>query len=200
MMKTVKKTVVCTALSLALTAGVFAGTGNADAASKKVVNKAYNAKIKQLKKKAKLKKGISKAIIKCGKGEKVLAVAPKKNVFDDGSTCVVDLYQYVGKKVVFVTSLESGSTAYPITYTKKSVMCGSHHYSVKVEINKGGGKYYKLDNLYMDKGKVTVLKYKLKNGKKKLISKKKISKAAGAKKDYYVDSKGNCRGKFLRLK
>lgn len=161
------------------------------------VAKLYKDKIKQLKKKKKYKKGLSSVQLKIGKGAKVLVVTPTKNLYSDGATIKVDLYQAVKGKVKYICALKSNGTSYPVAYTKKAVLVASNHFAGKLEIDNGKATYSLISNFLVEKGKPVLTKYSVSNNKFKKISSKKISKKKAEKDFYYCDMKGNLRGEVI---
>lgn len=167
-------------------AGALAVPGNAYAKNK--VMKAYDKKIKELKKEKKYKKGISDVRIKCGKGEKILVVTPSDSIYADGSTIEAAIYQYADGKVKLIDSVESSGTAYPIMFTMKAILFGGNHGSGRLTIKKGKAVLDELTNTNMEEGKAVHKTYSVENGKRTETSCKKISQKKAMNMDYY--SKG----------
>lgn len=186
--KRINKTRIVTMVLLCalFVTGALAVSGNAYAKNK--VTKAYDKKIKELKKEKKYKKGISDVRIKCGKGEKILVVTPSDSIYADGATIEATIYQYVDGEVKLIDSVQSTGTAYPIMYTKKAILFGGNHSAGKLTIKNGKAVLDELTNTNMEKGKAVYKTYSVEDGKRTETSCKKISQKKAGKMNFF--SKG----------
>ncbi len=184
-----KKGIMMVAVCVLVLMGVFAGV-NVSRAKESKVMQAYDKKVEQLKKTKKYKSGVAEVRFSCGKGEKILVVTPKDNVYGDGETISAVVYQFAGGKVKRIASVQSDGTAYPIMFTKDAILYGGHHRSGKLIIQNGKATLKEITNVYMESGKAVLTTYSVAKGEKTKISSKKISQKKAEKLDYYTQSKG----------
>lgn len=178
---------------LALSIVCVGNISKVGAASVKDANKAYEQFVKKLSTKKKYKEGVYTALVKSGKGSKVLLVTdgtfegdPKdaKEQYAVGAS----VYQYVKGKVVYVGELASTGTASPLCKGGKYVLDGWHHKSEKMVVNNGKATIWVVDGIYLEKQNATLMKCAVKKGVKRTVYKKTISSKKAEKMDFYCDN------------
>ena len=176
--------------------------GRVEAASKKAVTRAYNQKIKNLKKSKKYKDGIYTATMKSATGNELLLVTD--GAFGKEKFAIsADVYQYVGGKVKKLCKVVSTGTAYPLCKKGKYILSGFHHNSFRYQVKNGVVIMEEYDGIYLDSKYCYYKKYCIKDGKKKLVKKKKVKTTVAEKNDFYCNAGGNSQGepiKFMKQK
>ena len=192
-----------TILALWACSGQMAGNATSQsvsAESKSRVSKAYKKKIAKLKKQEKYAAGIASAQLKCGAGEKILAVAPADMLFENGRSPEADIYQYADGKVKHIAEVNSYSSAYPIAYTKKAVLYGGNHCGGKLVIDHGSATLYAIINMNIYGIKPELDVYSVLNGRHTLQSSKKLSEKKANDLYYYCSTEdGKCKGKVIEF-
>ena len=192
MKKSLKRTIICFFLMLGI-----AGTVSAPTEAKSNVN--YTKIYKKFAKKQvrKKKKTLYIAIVKLD--TPVLLITDRVwNTRDDwyGTTNEAHLYQYYKRKIRYIGYIGAGPSS-RLCYHKKSLVYGGHHFSCRLKVKNGVGKLDTSSGIYLNDVPYYHEKAIIKHNKRRVISKKRISKKQAEKDDYYA----KCRlVKFKKVK
>ncbi len=96
------------------------------------------------------------------------------------------LYQYHKKKVRYIGYIGAGGTGTKLSYHKKYLVYGGHHFSCRVRVKNGVGRIDTSAGIYLNNVPYYHEKAIIKHNKKRIISKKRISKRQAEKDDYYA--------------
>ena len=176
MKKSLKKMIICFFMMVGIMGAVAVPT---EAKSHVNYTKIYKkfAK-KQVKKK---KKNLYMAVVKLD--TPVLLITD--HVWD-GTVNMAHLYQYHKKKVRYIGYIGAGATGTKLSYHKKYLVYGGHHFSCRVRVKNGVGRIDTSAGIYLNNVPYYHEKAIIKHNKKRIISKKRISKRQAEKDDYYA--------------
>lgn len=176
MKKSLKKMIICFFMMVGIMGAVAVPT---EAKSHVNYTKIYKkfAK-KQVKKK---KKNLYMAVVKLD--TPVLLITD--HVWD-GTVNMAHLYQYHKKKVRYIGYIGAGGTGTKLSYHKKYLVYGGHHFSCRVRVKNGVGRIDTSAGIYLNNVPYYHEKAIIKHNKKRIISKKRISKRQAEKDDYYA--------------
>ena len=104
----------------------------------------------------------------------------------DGTVNMAHLYQYHKKKVRYIGYIGAGGTGTKLSYHKKYLVYGGHHFSCRVRVKNGVGRIDTSAGIYLNNVPYYHEKAIIKHNKKRIISKKRISKRQAEKDDYYA--------------
>lgn len=180
-------------LAVLLVAAMVTGfSGNVCRAKTK--SDVYGDLIKQLKKKEQFADGVYTAKIHDASGNDILLVT------DAGQNAIwADVYQNVNGKVELITTIVSTGSGYPICKKGNYILSGFHHKSMRYKITSDSTIMEQINGLYLNKKYCTYTKNIIKSGKMTQLKRKKIKAKTAEKMDYYVDRKGNMRGKPIKF-
>ena len=154
----------------------------------------YGDLIKQLKKKEQFADGVYTAKIHDASGNDILLVT------DAGQNAIwADVYQNVNGKAELITTIVSTGSGYPICKKGNYILSGFHHKSMRYKIASDSTIMEQINGLYLNKKYCTYTKNIIKSGKMTQLKRKKIKAKTAEKMDYYVDRKGNLRGKPIKF-
>lgn len=154
----------------------------------------YGDLIKQLKKKEQFADGVYTAKIHDASGNDILLVT------DAGQNAIwADVYQIVNGKAELITTIVSTGSGYPICKKGNYILSGFHHKSMRYKIASDSTIMEQINGLYLNKKYCTYTKNIIKSGKMTQLKRKKIKAKTAEKMDYYVDRKGNLRGKPIKF-
>ena len=176
MKKSLKKMIICFFMMVGIMGAVAVPT---EAKSHVNYTKIYKkfAK-KQVKKK---KKNLYMAVVKLD--TPVLLITD--HVWD-GTVNMAHLYQYHKKKVRYIGYIGAGGNGTKLSYHKKYLVYGGHHFSCRVRVKNGVGRIDTSAGIYLNNVPYYHEKAIIKHNKKRIISKKRISKRQAEKDDYYA--------------
>ncbi len=155
--------------------------------SSSVIKTAYMNYAKKLQKKNK-KKDLYYAVIHASeKKQPVLLISNGVMDYDNlNPTTNADVYSYNGKKVVYITHMESTGTAYPLVSKGKYIISGWHHKAQRLVVSGNKGYEEETYGFYTEPGNNCYYKkWTVKNGKKSNVVKKKITLKEAEDNDYY---------------
>lgn len=169
------------------------------------VRKAYQRFIESQKDKKEYKDGIYATITKSSR-ERSPVLLISSSVFKDGKkrfAISAKVYNYVNNKVVYVTTLSSTGTAYPLCRKGKYLLAGEHHTSTQVMVSMEKAYFNMVTGLYMEgmedcyKISWTESAGKIEKSSIKLAG---ISYKRAEKSDYYYDIvKDDYKGKPIEF-
>ena len=180
-------------LAVLLVAAMVTGfSGNVCRAKTK--SDVYGDLIKRLKKKEQFADGVYTAKIHDASGNDILLVT------DAGQNAIwADVYQNVNGKAELITTIVSTGSGYPICKKGNYILSGFHHKSMRYKITSDSTIMEQINGLYLNKKYCTYTKNIIKSGKMTQLKRKKIKAKTAEKMDYYVDRKGNMRGKPIKF-
>lgn len=95
-------------------------------------------------------------------------------------------FQYYKKKVRYIGYIGGGGTGTELSQRKKYLVYGGHHFSCRLKVKNGVGKLDTSLGIYLNDVPYYHEKAIIKHNKKRIISKKRISKRQAEKDDYYA--------------
>lgn len=192
-MKNLKKFLVV----LLVAAMVTGFSGNVCRAKTK--SDVYGDLIKQLKKKEQFADGVYTAKIHDASGNDILLVTDAVCKVEGQNAIWADVYQNVNGKAELITTIVSTGSGYPICKKGNYILSGFHHKSMRYKIASDSTIMEQINGLYLNKKYCTYTKNIIKSGKMTQLKRKKIKAKTAEKMDYYVDRKGNLRGKPIKF-
>lgn len=192
-MKNLKKFLVV----LLVAAMVTGFSGNVCRAKTK--SDVYGDLIKQLKKKEQFADGVYTAKIHDASGNDILLVTDAVCKVEGQNAIWADVYQNVNGKAELITTIVSTGSGYPICKKGNYILSGFHHKSMRYKITSDSTIMEQINGLYLNKKYCTYTKNIIKSGKMTQLKRKKIKAKTAEKMDYYVDRKGNLRGKPIKF-
>ncbi len=192
-MKNLKKFLVV----LLVAAMVTGFSGNVCRAKTK--SDVYGDLIKQLKKKEQFADGVYTAKIHDASGNDILLVTDAVCKVEGQNAIWADVYQNVNGKAELITTIVSTGSGYPICKKGNYILSGFHHKSMRYKIASDSTIMEQINGLYLNKKYCTYTKNIIKSGKMTQLKRKKIKAKVAEKMDYYVDRKGNMRGKPIKF-
>lgn len=192
-MKNLKKFLVV----LLVAAMVTGFSGNVCRAKTK--SDVYGDLIKQLKKKEQFADGVYTAKIHDASGNDILLVTDAVCKVEGQNAIWADVYQNVNGKAELITTIVSTGSGYPICKKGNYILSGFHHKSMRYKITSDSTIMEQINGLYLNKKYCTYTKNIIKSGKMTQLKRKKIKAKTAEKMDYYVDRKGNMRGKPIKF-
>lgn len=185
-------------LAVLLVAAMVTGfSGNACRAKTK--SDVYGDLIKQLKKKEQFADGVYTAKIHDVSGNDILLVTDAVCKVEGQNAIWADVYQNVNGKAELITTIVSTGSGYPICKKGNYILSGFHHKSMRYKIASDSTIMEQINGLYLNKKYCTYTKNIIKSGKMTQLKRKKIKAKTAEKMDYYVDRKGNLRGKPIKF-
>lgn len=185
-------------LSVLLVAAMVTGfSGNVCRAKTK--SDVYGDLIKQLKKKEQFADGVYTAKIHDASGNDILLVTDAVCKVEGQNAIWADVYQNVNGKAELITTIVSTGSGYPICKKGNYILSGFHHKSMRYKIASDSTIMEQINGLYLNKKYCTYTKNIIKSGKMTQLKRKKIKAKVAEKMDYYVDRKGNMRGKPIKF-
>ena len=182
MKKSLKRVIICFFLMLGI-----AGTVSAPTEAKSHVN--YTKIYKKFAKKQvrKKKKTLYMAIVKLD--TPVLLITdrvwnPRGDCY--GTVNIAHVYQHYKKKVRYIGYIGGGGTGTELSQRKKYLVYGGHHFSCRLKVKNGVGKLDTSLGIYLNDVPYYHEKAIIKHNKRRVISKKRISKKQAEKDDYYA--------------
>lgn len=159
----------------------------------------YGDLIKQLKKKEQFADGVYTAKIHDASGNDILLVTDAVCKIEGQNAIWADVYQNVNGKAELITTIVSTGSGYPICKKGNYILSGFHHKSMRYKITSDSTIMEQINGLYLNKKYCTYTKNIIKSGKMTQLKRKKIKAKTAEKMDYYVDRKGNMRGKPIKF-
>lgn len=185
-------------LAVLLVAAMVTGfSGNVCRAKTK--SDVYGDLIKQLKKKEQFADGVYTAKIHDVSGNDILLVTDAVCKVEGQNAIWADVYQNVNGKAELITTIVSTGSGYPICKKGNYILSGFHHKSMRYKIASDSTIMEQINGLYLNKKYCTYTKNIIKSGKMTQLKRKKIKAKTAEKMDYYVDRKGNLRGKPIKF-
>lgn len=185
-------------LAVLLVAAMVTGfSGNVCRAKNK--SDVYGDLIKQLKKKEQFADGVYTAKIHDASGNDILLVTDAVCKVEGQNAIWADVYQNVNGKAELITTIVSTGSGYPICKKGNYILSGFHHKSMRYKIASDSTIMEQINGLYLNKKYCTYTKNIIKSGKMTQLKRKKIKAKTAEKMDYYVDRKGNMRGKPIKF-
>ena len=185
-------------LAVLLVAAMVTGfSGNVCRAKTK--SDVYGDLIKQLKKKEQFADGVYTAKIHDVSGNDILLVTDAVCKVEGQNAIWADVYQNVNGKAELITTIVSTGSGYPICKKGNYILSGFHHKSMRYKIASDSTIMEQINGLYLNKKYCTYTKNIIKSGKMTQLKRKKIKAKVAEKMDYYVDRKGNMRGKPIKF-
>lgn len=185
-------------LAVLLVAAMVTGfSGNVCRAKTK--SDVYGDLIKQLKKKEQFADGVYTAKIHDVSGNDILLVTDAVCKVEGQNAIWADVYQNVNGKAELITTIVSTGSGYPICKKGNYILSGFHHKSMRYKIASDSTIMEQINGLYLNKKYCTYTKNIIKSGKMTQLKRKKIKAKTAEKMDYYVDRKGNMRGKPIKF-
>ncbi len=185
-------------LAVLLVAAMVTGfSGNVCRAKTK--SDVYGDLIKQLKKKEQFADGVYTAKIHDASGNDILLVTDAVCKVEGQNAIWADVYQNVNGKAELITTIVSTGSGYPICKKGNYILSGFHHKSMRYKIASDSTIMEQINGLYLNKKYCTYTKNIIKSGKMTQLKRKKIKAKVAEKMDYYVDRKGNMRGKPIKF-
>lgn len=148
--------------------------------------KLYQDFVEELKTKKKYKDAIYTATMKSGQGEDILMVTD--STMSDGTTAHAEVYQCVGGKIVYIETVYSTGSGYPLCQDGVWLLSGFHHSSEKLRIDYAVGTVYTVEGFGLDKGTGTITKSIVKEDTRKEIETKTITEEEAGRIDYYYNA------------
>ena len=159
----------------------------------------YGDLVKQLKKKEQFADGVYTAKIHDASGNDILLVTDAVCKVEGQNAVWADVYQNVIGKAELITTIVSTGSGYPICKKGNYILSGFHHKSMRYKITSDSTIMEQINGLYLNKKYCTYTKNIIKSGKMTQLKRKKIKAKTAEKMDYYVDRKGNMRGKPIKF-
>ena len=159
----------------------------------------YGDLIKQLKKKEQFADGVYTAKIHDASDNDILLVTDAVCKVEGKNAVWADVYQNVNGKAELITTIVSTGSGYPICKKGNYILSGFHHKSMRYKITSDSTIMEQINGLYLNKKYCTYTKNIIKSGKMTQLKRKKIKAKTAEKMDYYVDRKGNMRGKPIKF-
>ena len=185
-------------LAVLLVAAMVTGfSGNVCRAKTK--SDVYGDLVKQLKKKEQFADGVYTAKIHDASGNDILLVTDAVCKVEGQNAIWADVYQNVNGKAELITTIVSTGSGYPICKKGNYILSGFHHKSMRYKITSDSTIMEQINGLYLNKKYCTYTKNKIKDGKMTQLKRKKVKAKTAEKMDYYVDRKGNMRGKPIKF-
>ena len=185
-------------LAVLLVAAMVTGfSGNVCRAKTK--SDVYGDLIKQLKKKEQFADGVYTAKIHDASGNDILLVTDAVCKVEGQNAIWADVYQNVNGKAELITTIVSTGSGYPICKKGNYILSGFHHKSMRYKIASDSTIMEQINGLYLNKKYCTYTTNIIRSGKMTQLKRKKIKAKTAEKMDYYVDRKGNMRGKPIKF-
>ena len=185
-------------LAVLLVAAMVTGfSGNVCRAKTK--SDVYGDLVKQLKKKEQFADGVYTAKIHDASGNDILLVTDAVCKVEGQNAIWADVYQNVNGKAELITTIVSTGSGYPICKKGNYILSGFHHKSMRYKIASDSTIMEQINGLYLNKKYCTYTKNIIKSGKMTQLKRKKIKAKIAEKMDYYIDKKGNMRGKPIKF-
>ena len=159
----------------------------------------YGDLVKQLKKKEQFADGVYTAKIHDASGNDILLVTDAVCKVEGQNAIWADVYQNVNGKAELITTIVSTGSGYPICKKGNYILSGFHHKSMRYKIASDSTIMEQINGLYLNKKYCTYTKNIIKSGKMTQLKRKKIKAKIAEKMDYYIDKKGNMRGKPIKF-
>ncbi len=159
----------------------------------------YGDLVKQLKKKEQFADGVYTAKIHDASGNDILLVTDAVCKVEGQNAIWADVYQNVNGKAELITTIVSTGSGYPICKKGNYILSGFHHKSMRYKIASDSTIMEQINGLYLNKKYCTYTKNIIKSGKMTQLKRKKIKAKTAEKMDYYIDKKGNMRGKPIKF-
>lgn len=193
MMKKLKKF-----LAVLLVAAVVTSFGGSVCGAK-TNSDVYGDLIKQLKSNEQFADGVYIAKIPAASGDDILLVTDAVCKVEGQNAIWADVYQNVNGKAELITTIVSTGSGYPICKKGNYILSGFHHKSMRYKITNDSVIMEQLNGLYLNKKYCIYTKNEIKNGKLTQLKRKKLKAKIAEKMDYYIDKKGNMRGKPIKF-
>lgn len=159
----------------------------------------YSDLIKQLKRDEQFANGVYTAKLHDASGNDILLVTDAVYKLEGQNATWADVYQNVNGKAKRITTIVSTGTGYPLCKKGNYILSGFHHKSMRYKITNDNIIMEQINGLYLNKKYCTYTKNKIKDGKMTQLKKKKIITKKAEKMDYYVDKKGDMKGKPIKF-
>lgn len=181
-------------LLLSVVVSVFGSSSCANAAGKEVYKSSYKKYAKQQQKKS--KKQLYYAIINASDGKMPVllitdgCIMGSEPMINGKNSAHADVYSYSDGKVVYITTMTSTGSGYPLLKKGKYIFSGWHHASQRLMVSGDKGYMDEVDGFGMENAQCHKKSWVVANGKKKDVTTTDISEKKANKLDYYINAYG----------